>query len=316
MIQLPVAQAGVLVLFEPKQVQGPRMSERGMWVCPISIGSCQPMPLSATTDSMGRASVRLRFGTVAGAAWIYVVAESAGLVDSVHYTVRPVAAAGFAFGNRDSSAYIGGSYATAPYLVDRLGNATTGSFTATATGPTATITSGGVFTARQIGRGSAIFRSGSFTDTAWISVPPMGTISAWDAGVNGPSRIVTFNLDGSAIAPRIVAGNPDLEQYSDWLPNGDVVYDGPNDLLYAVDAAGNARRMSGPASTATYEGLPSVGHDGSIVYTARVPGDGFTSVWRVGAVGATPTRIPLPPVPGNTWKAALSPDLSPGRVHR
>jgi hypothetical protein len=307
-VQLNEPRADVQIAFVPPQSDKARLSERGMWICPLSIGNCGTGALSVRTDSAGRASVRLQFGTIAGPAVIVISAPELGVVDSAQYVVRPGNSVAFGFAVRDSSAYVGASFATGPHLADRFGNATTGNFSVSAVGTVATISANGTFTARQIGRGRAVFHAGSLTDTAWITVPPRGTLAVYDAGATGPEGIATVNLDGSGLRRRIAAGNPDYGQFVDWLPDGEITYSGVNERLFAVDAAGIARRVSGPASPANYEAMGSTGSDGSVVYSAWSPGDDHASIWRVPSVGATPVRIRPAAQTANTWMAALTPD--------
>jgi hypothetical protein len=306
-VELPQPQAGVTISFMPKQADRSRPQERGMLVCPLGIGNCQANPISVVTDSAGRASVRLRFGTIAGPAWIYLYAASLNLIDSVHYTVRAAGGVALGFAVKDSSAYAGASYAPGAHLVDRYGNTAAGSVTATAFGAAATVTSGGAFVARQIGRSGAVFRSGSISDTAWITVPPHGTLGAFDAGVNNPPGIVTVDLDGSHLARRTGSGDPGHGQFVDWLPDGELLYSGPDDRIFAVDAADVAHRVTTPTSPELFEAIPSAGTDGSVLYSAWAP-DGGPFVYRVAGPGQLQTPVPLPVWGGANWMASLSPD--------
>jgi hypothetical protein len=272
---------------------------RLMGLCQDTIDDCTRYGVTKSTDNTGELTFRALFGRIAGPEWIRVAVPELGLIDSVRFVVLPGQAVHFAFGIADSSGYVGASYATRPQLADRWGNTVpAGAFTVQAVGAAATVTSDGTFHAVAIGRGEAIFRSGAIVDTAWMSVPPRGQIAAFDLGLGSPAGIVTFELDGSRLRHVTPIEQTDREQTPDWLPDGEIVFEGNGvnvQRIMVVDSAGTVRRVT-PAATPTFvEVTPATGRDGRIYFAGRGPGDPGYRIWVSTGTGQTPSHLFSPP---------------------
>ncbi len=313
------APAGVPVTFEvAPPTDSARRSERTLEVCRLSAIHCKLSDGSATdtTDAAGQAMVLVRFGTVAGPAWVRVTVPSLGIADSVAYTVLPGRADSIRLGIADSTVYVGNGYGIGAKVLDRVGNWRSGDpIVYGAFGAAASVDSSGRFQGLAIGRAGAVVRSGTLTDTAWVTVPPRDAIAAWYVPpypYTTPAGVVTVNLDGSGY--RLLARGPDLyyDMWPDWLPGGRaIVYQyAPDGRLYAVDTLGVPRRVTPDSTTAdTAECYPATGQDGSVFFSAHGGGDFALSLWRAPAVGGEPVRVgPNPANGANNWEASPSPD--------
>ena len=142
----------------------------------------------------GRASVRVRLSSVAGTVRIQVGVPGTMLADTATLTVLPAAAARLTTAPADSSAYAGSSYRVTGRVLDQYGNVRADDpVTFTGSSAVATISADGVFSALAVGRALALARSGWLIDTAWITVPPRGTIAAMEPSALGDRKSTRLN---------------------------------------------------------------------------------------------------------------------------
>ena len=317
-----VARAGREVRFEAvAPLDTRRQSERGIFAChPNLAGFCNsdfftraPYEAADTTDAAGRSDLVLRFGTVAGPASIRITVPSLGLAALTSYGVLPGRTLLLRAAVKDSSAYAGDGYAINAGTEDRRGNRTSppSPITYLAVGSAASISAGGVFHALLAGRGSAIVQSGEFRDTAWITVPPRGTL----AFVDVDDGIGTINLDGSGYHLLVHVSAPSSGLWPDWTPSGEITYEavvGGTMRLHAVNESGVVRRVT-PANTSTLnENFATSGPNGAIYFNASTDAGGYESgVWMTSAIGAAPVRLgPTPQIIGALVQPSPSPDGS------
>ncbi|HEX8431566.1 MAG TPA: hypothetical protein VF625_09770, partial [Longimicrobium sp.] len=267
-----------------------------------------------TTDSRGRAEARVELGTVAGTGQVYVTVAALALRDSFPVTVRPGAPAALRAGVRDSTAFVGGSYAIRAATYDRYGNPTPprNPITHTGFGSAATVDAGGVFRAEQIGRAGAVLRSGALADTAWITVPPRGVIAALQGGY-GNESLVKVELDGSGLRPLHRLGYAGYYgSWPDWSRTGEIVLETggySSERLLVVDTLGNSRRVTAEGSPTSGEIFGAFMPDGAVLFSANGGSFYGTSIWRVAAPGQLPVRVgPTPHGNANNWKVSPAPD--------
>jgi hypothetical protein len=267
--------------------------------------------LDVETDSEGRAAVQLARGTVADTVSIRISVTSLALSDSAAAIVLPGAPTQLVLGVRDSTAYVGGSYAIGASTRDRLGNITAapGPFTYSSLGSAASVDGSGVLHAVAIGRSGAVVRTGSLEDTAWISVPPRGTIAAVLDNYTGES-VVVRDLDGSDSK---VVGRPGAHPYYGvwpaWSSRGEVAFESGDERILVADTSGAIHRATGEDSTTHGEVMAAFAPDGSILFSARGGSNYGLGIWRVSSPGSVPVHVgPNPHGNANNWKLSPSPD--------
>lgn len=285
-------------------------SAGGLLVCRVDVGPCGATFAIDTADAKGQAKALVKLGSVAGTARVAVSVPTLGLVDTVSFTVRPGTPIKLSVPIHDTTLYVGAGLSVGGTLLDAYSNVVASaapSYTIVGNG----LTSDGVAAVRaaSIGRGAVIARSGTMADTTWISVPPRGTIAAYDGGVSG---IVKFELDGSGYRLVTSVSNTYYGIAPAWTAAGMLVFEsGPiyNERLFVSDTLGNKQRLT-PANTPTFGELYSApARDGSIYFAASGGIDYGSGLYRSSAVGAMPTRIgPNPPGNANAWKASAAPD--------
>lgn len=261
----------------------------------------------------GRAAARVRLGQVAGTIRIRATVPGTTLADTATLMVRPGAPARLATSPKDSSAYVGSSYRVVGHVLDQYGNERSGETTTfEGSGAAATISAAGVFRAQAIGRAFALARSGSVVDTAWITVPPLGTIAAMEPGAPGGAKIVKVELDGSGLKRLAPVNDTYYGTVPDWISASEVAFDdgGYNtERILIVDTIGVVRRLT-PVGTPTFaEGFVAGGPGGVVYFDAWGASDYGTALWRVSMPGGMPERIgPNPPGNANAWQATPAPD--------
>lgn len=267
------------------------------------------------TDSTvaGSVSARVRLGAVAGTARVRASVPGTALADTVSFVIRAAAPQRVAISPADSTAYIGVSYQVKAEVRDQYGNARPGDVvTFTSADGAARMDADGVFHALSIGRSFAVVRSGSLVDTAWITVPPRGTIAALEP--NGPAgaRIVKVELDGSGMKRLAPVIGTYYGASPDWISSSEIAFDNGaynEERILVVDTLGGVRRLTAADTPTFAEGFPAGGPGGVVYFDAWGAADYGTALWEVSTPGAMPVRIgPNPPGNANAWKAAVAPD--------
>jgi hypothetical protein len=285
----------------------------GATLCSASaIGSCGPSFYEDSAFS-GRAAATVRLGRVAGTIRIRATVPGTSLADTATFTVRPGAPARLTTSPRDSSAYVGSSYRVIGHVLDQYGNERSGeTITFDGSGAAATMSADGVFNARAIGRAFALARSGQVVDTAWITVPPRGTIAALEPAAPGGAKIVKVELDGSGLKRLAPVNDTYYGTEPDWISASEVAFDhgGYNaERIFVVDTTGVVRRLTPPGTPTFAEGFVAGGPGGVVYFDAWGGGDYGTAIWRVSTPGAMPVRIgPNPHGNANAWQPAPAPD--------
>lgn len=294
----------------------PMVSANGAVALPTFCTDTFPSQCSSTSYRdfalSGRASARVRLGRAAGTLRIVVTVPRTRLADTAMLLVRPGAAKRVSAFPRDSSAYVGNSYPVIARVLDQYGNVRAGeSSTFEMSSAVATISATGVFNGRVIGRAFALVRSGALMDTAWITVPPRGTIAAVEQGAVGGSTIVKVELDGSGLkrlAPIRMSDVP----LPDWISATEIAFEdfiSGAKRIFVADTSGVVRRLT-PAVTSTASEASPAGGPGSMVYLdAGSSGTYDLAIWRVRVPGEAPQRVgPNPARKATAWNARPSPD--------
>lgn len=236
-----------------------------------------------TTDASGVASVRVRFGSVAGEGRIIVTVPELGFQDTARYTVTPGAAARTSISPRDTVVYLDGSVTLRAFVTDRFGNRR--SEVPTLTGPEGVSVSGLTVSTSRFGRHwvRATF-AGARADSVGVTALPRGRLAAVRGSMG--NTLVMMDLDGSNRTTVPMSGTI----YGiDWAPDGRVVVgvavNGTTNSLRAVTSAGQISTFL-TGSTAANEAFPVFSADGRSAFFAGRAANAFSStVWRANADG-------------------------------
>jgi hypothetical protein len=267
------------------------------------VGTDFEQTVVGTTDESGVASVRVRFGTIAGEGYITATVPALGFQETARYNVTPGAVARTAITPRDVLVSIDGSASLRASVTDRFGNARPE--VPTLTGPDGTSFSGSTVTASRFGR--HVVRAtypGAFPDSAVVSALPRGRL----AGVRGypGNTLVMIDLDGGN---RLAVPLMGTIYGIDWAPDGRVVASvgnssGPT-VLQAVTELGRASTFL-TGSTVTNEGYPVFSPDGkSVFFAGRAPNSFSNTLWRANADGTGIQSSSL--VLGFSWGVVYGP---------
>ena len=230
--------------------------------------------LTDHTDINGRISVIVNTGEEAGPAALTAEAPTFGYSVVAHVTVTAGAPVGILVQPRDSTAYVGNTYPVGAALVDRFHNRLSKAVSYSSATPAISVDGTGRVRGVSIGRGFVVLQAGAFSDTAWITVPPRGTLAAYDNGplFGTPTGLVKLELDGSgyrmiaATTPAPFGGGVGPS----WAANGREVlfHDGVfgSERLYAVDTLGGSPRLVFPAGPTTSERWGKLSGDKNILY--------------------------------------------------
>lgn len=264
--------------------------------------------ISATTDANGRVQIQIHYDSIAGTDTLYMTEAALGDSGVAVFNINPGAATQVVIDNSDTTVYVGHSYALRAHAGDKYGNprADTG-LTFASTSAVASISADGVITGKEIGRTALIATFGSTADTAFVTVPPVGTLAAVDNRISGCVGLVRVGLDGSDY--RVLAPHSCISDLAPaWAPSGEVLYHTAaldDAHIHAVDSTGQVRDFFTedltPAETA-----PRLTADRSSVFYLAGASDGPLGIWRARAdgTGADATKCPAGTLP------APSPDGS------
>ncbi|HET8654568.1 MAG TPA: hypothetical protein VFL93_03560, partial [Longimicrobiaceae bacterium] len=244
-------------------------------------------------DAEGLASVRVRFGHVAGVGEVVVTAPTLGYQDTARYTVLPGAPARTAIEPRDTVVYLDGTITLRATVADRFGNrrpespTITGSAGATVSGTTVRAAGFGVLRVRATFPGAA-------SDSTTITALPRERLAATTAYLGG--TLVMMDLDGSN---RVSVPLQGIVYGLDWAPDGRVVV-APGSTTATLEAVSSTGEITPflSNSTASSEAYPVFSADGKTLFFAgRAAGATNTDnyLWRANAdgTGVQATTIPL-----------------------
>ncbi|WP_420125948.1 TolB family protein [Longimicrobium sp.] len=237
--------------------------------------------LPRTTDRSGRAAVRVRFGQYADSGQVVVSVPSLGYQDTARFTILPGRAVRVVAEPRDSALYVNATYALRGHTRDIWGNPRPDPVTfVQESGPV--VVSGATVRGTAIGRARLIARSGTFADTAWVSVVPTGTLAArtlklTEPDLSGRYSVVRFGLDGSGYQPVLRREAVELDRHPAirWSPQGDhllLTGTAPDGVLkiFRADMDGTARPLFHPPAR-TFDLGGAYSHDMAWIYFSRSP---------------------------------------------
>ena len=272
--------------------------------------TAQPQVFYADTiNHSGQATTFVMLGTRAGRARIIVRVPELGLVDTVAFTAQAGAAAHVVVAPIDTTVYVASHSVMRATVTDRLGNPRTDPVTLRSSAPPVASVSGTTLGAQAYGVASIIGTSGTLTDTARVTVVPIGVL----AGIYGTRGVYVVNLDGSRL--RQLAPWP--AETPHWAPSGAVIAFDPyvggynGSLIQTVDTLGNVQQLGVDPGEEPTEMGPQYSRDGQWVYfTEYSPDGGQGVIYKVStAGGATPqTALAVSHPPNNEVEASPSPD--------
>jgi hypothetical protein len=314
---------GVVVRFEPQLTpQTPFFYPRpAVLVCTLSSPDCGAFGgqfAFDTTDSHGRASVRIQMGLIAGPGVVRLTVPELGLVDSATYTITPGAAAAVHAVDADIGLDIGGTATLSGRVVDRYENARTETTTLSA-GPGSAITlnaATGTVTARDIGTQWVLMHYKALVDSARVRVVPAGRILVWSSD---EQAVRLVNLNGSDERTIVTGVASDFGAFPQFdatrqhisLHSGSQYYGGPANTLIVIDTTGASRRDTGPTNGFSTIMVTRYLADGTVLVVgikyADFSHDGF-SLWRVSTDNTITFVVGLPGLGATYGGADISHD--------
>ena len=292
-------KAVAAVQFEPERgTAGAPYVEIG-----LAAGSVASAAVSGTTDSRGRASLRVRMGRVAGVARVVVSVPELGVRTAVPYTVAPGAAVRIMVAPADTPVYVGASYPLRAGLADRFQNLHPEPVTLEAGSTRISVSATGTVTGVAVGRARVVARVANLRDSAFVSVVPAGTLTVRDMGrfVGDTMGIAVVGLDGGGYRRVVPVGitpssySPSNADPPEWIPRSDRLIfaqmtEGVH-RLFASEPSGGVRRLVA-AGAALSEADAAISPDGSWIYFAGGVDQYRLGLWRVRADGSAPERLP------------------------
>jgi Tol biopolymer transport system component len=260
---------GVVVEFASTLVGPDAYRTPSVWLSPQGSNEASNIT-SATTDSEGRAAVKVQLGSRAGPGAVAIAVQTLGLLEGAHYTVLPGAPWAVNATPGDTTLYVGRNALLRATVMDRAENPRTDPVTFTVASGPVTL-SGATATITGIGRGVVVARVGAVADTSYVSGVPEGTV----AGFTGDMELYTANLDGTGM--RLLATASAGRGYfgempAAWSADGQslVYHDSRSDhnrLLYSVNAAGGPRVLliAAPDGISS-QAWPQRSRDGQWIY--------------------------------------------------
>lgn len=201
--------AGTVVRFEAILAPATAL----VWVGTLTNAHFDLLATSATSAD-GRASARIKLGSIAGTGKVSISVPEFGLSDTAAFMITAGGAAGVRVLPADTTLPSGGSYQPRAAVVDRYDNPRTDPVTLFAIDPGPTI-AGMLVTVSQTGRYRIRAVGAARADTGFISVVPDGVISGIEPGAGGVRVVRT---DGSEL--RTIYPGPVQASTADWNPDG------------------------------------------------------------------------------------------------
>lgn len=256
-----------------------------MTVAKATDGSAFAAAASAVTDSLGRAVVRVRYGTSAGAGIIAVSVPIYGLVDTARYTVQPGAATALTVGPRDTVAELGSSFASRAGVVDRAGNLRSDPVTYEATSPSVQVDGSGKITAVQVGKAYVRVRgtvgTKALLDSMGVLAVPKSRIAVSDYY----AALYLRSLTGAG-QKQLVSGTT---WGPAWSPDGKQIAYHTSAGLAVTDTLGHSTPVPTPGLSNV--GWPSFSADGSWIYFEGQKSGGTQQIFRVHVDGTGLTAL-------------------------
>ena len=257
----------------------------------VRVGRIGQQPIRAlavdTTDGLGRASVVVALGAVAGPGGVEIAIPELGFADTAEYTIQPGHAADLVTEPSDTVVYQARSFTLRVSVRDRYGNTRPDPLTFAADSAAASVSAAGTVTSEEMGRARLRIGDGAgHADTTWVSVIPQGTIAA-----KTDNGIVIVDLDGSN--RRSVPGVAAVT-WVDWNLTGDtLVFASPDDnsWLYVTNTTGPPRRLITTSTGLLSELWPQYSGDGQWIYFSGRNTDQHQELWRVRSDGSSPALI-------------------------
>ena len=253
-----------------------------------------------TTDGRGRAAVRVRLGTKAGAGRISVTVPELGYVDTATYTITAGRAASVVAIPGDTSMYVGRTMTLRSTTTDRHGNPRTGDAVTLSKVSGPVTLNGSQITAQELGVARIQVQALGISDTSTISIVPAGVLAV----SLGAAGVGTMNLDGSDF--RVLT--TDHSAWVRWAPDGSAV---TFDNDYAVPARivtmnGAVRPVRQSSAGTAAEMYPVYSPDGTWVYFSVITGGQF-KLWRARPDGSQAAPLATNS-PADDFYPAPSPD--------
>jgi hypothetical protein len=315
--------SGVVVRFESQLTpQTPFFYPRpAVLVCPLSSLDCDAFGgqfATDTTDTHGRATVRIQMGLIAGPGMVRLTVPELGLTDSATYTIAAGAPAAVHAVGANTLLDIGGTATLSGRVVDRYENARTETTTLSA-GPGSAITlnaATGTVTAREMGTQWVFMRYNALVDSASVGVVPSGRILVWSSD---EQAIRLVNLNGSSertIVTNVASDYGAFPQFDATrqhitLHSGSEYYGGPSNTLIVIDTTGASRRVI--ATGYEFAAITATRYlaDGSVLFVGVKSSDfsheGF-SLWRLATDNTISFVVALPGLGATYGGADISHD--------
>jgi WD40-like Beta Propeller Repeat len=289
-----------------------RQGEFIVAICGTGRGDCAAGAQASfavdTTDAMGRAYARLRFGTFAGRMSVSISVPEFGLRDDAAFTVFAGSPTSVVLPVRDHVVMRGASFTEDGAVRDRKGNRRAAPVTFSATGAASVDAAGrvtGLFAGRAIIRATAL----GLSDSTALTVVPVGEL----AGV-AHNMLFASRFDGTGLR-RVIAGTDRESDFGDapaWLADGSIAFTRGSgivpSMIFVADLAGSVRRLHPTTSALGYEALPRGGADGWVYFTGG-PREFTFSLWRSREDGsAIESLLPNPDYSVVNWRSVPSPD--------
>lgn len=272
---------------------------------------------TGSTDAAGRASVLVKFGTLAGTGRIAISVPTLALLDTARYTITPGNPARVSILPADTLVYAGKSFAFRGGVTDQFGNTRAEPVTWTVSTAGVSVSTSGVLGATTTGRYSVIAAAGAGTDTSFVTVVPTGRLTATQFSNGGPV-VSMLDLDGSNLRVLASVADGGIGVNPVWMPSrGAIIYStytGGLQQLYIVDTLGVSQRFFPTGiPNVTHQAEPRPSFDGKwLFFTAfdsRCTNSDYC-LYRSRIDGSQPELIGTAAMSGGGLRPAPSPDGS------
>lgn len=218
----------------------------------------------AVTDASGRATVRIRMNTKAGAGWVAVFVPLFSLTDTARYTIQPGHGVRVLLAPKDTLLSLGTTFQYRGGVVDRAGNATSDPATFSVTGTSVSITPNGTAMAAGYGT-SKIFVRGTVNSTS---------LSDSTSVLGVPQALIAWTFSSGTVIADLAffrhAFIPNVGSAPAWEPGGTrMVTSQPPNLMLADSSGGTSVLVTPGFIDGTW---PEWSTDGWIYFHATPPG--------------------------------------------
>lgn len=315
------AAARAMVQFEVRApADSLRAGELQLYLCPLPARACgptaapfaqvtDPTRVIDTTDADGVARAGVRFGTVAGPAYVIVSVPEYNLRDSVRMLVQPGAARSIRITVPTLGVTIGGTTVFRATTFDRLGNARTDPATLSYAGTLGVATfdpATGALAGQAFGMGYVYARAGALVDSSLVQVLPPGRVVGWNTSTD-MIDLVTLGAGVRSVARGTFESSPKFAP-----AGGTLAFEDGSGGIGIVDTLGSKRRGVDPLPDLEGPGamVPRPTADGRVYFLGvkrnMLPPYG-TVLYRADSDGTITTVATLP---GFYADADIAPDGS------